>query len=299
MCSADNFCRLVATWYLQTCCKPDDLVPLCKYLQFTDSENHQFLKKWMMIIIWHLHSGTKLSGWLRHRLQLIFADLLQLDICRLVATRYLQTCCNSISAGLLQLDICRLVATLYLQICCTRYLQICCTRYLQTCCNSVFADLLQLDICRLVATWYLQTCCNSVFADLLHSVFADLLQLDICRLVATWYLQTCCNSVFADLLHSVFADLLQLGICRLVATWYLQTCCNSIFADLLQLDICRLFASCWNDLHKVVDKSFSGCEACSSLVATWAFPVMHNVSRMHGKAILWIFLQLLLSITLL
>ena len=25
--------------------QPDDLVPLCKYLQFTDCENNQFLKK--------------------------------------------------------------------------------------------------------------------------------------------------------------------------------------------------------------------------------------------------------------
>ena len=32
---------------------------------FIDCENNQFLKKWIMIIIWNLHSGTKSSGWLR------------------------------------------------------------------------------------------------------------------------------------------------------------------------------------------------------------------------------------------
>ena len=46
--------------------QPEDLVPLCKYLQFIDYENTQFLKKWIMIILWNLHSGTKSSGWLRH-----------------------------------------------------------------------------------------------------------------------------------------------------------------------------------------------------------------------------------------
>ena len=32
---------------------------------FTDCINNQFLKKWMMIMIWNLHSMTKSSGWLR------------------------------------------------------------------------------------------------------------------------------------------------------------------------------------------------------------------------------------------
>jgi hypothetical protein len=33
---------------------------------FIVRENNQFLKKWIMIMIWNLHSMTKLSGWLRH-----------------------------------------------------------------------------------------------------------------------------------------------------------------------------------------------------------------------------------------
>ena len=46
--------------------QPDDLVPLCKYSQLTDCESNQFLKKWIMVILWNLHSGTKSSGWLRY-----------------------------------------------------------------------------------------------------------------------------------------------------------------------------------------------------------------------------------------
>jgi hypothetical protein len=37
---------------------------------FTDYENNQFLKKWIMIIILNLDSETKLSGWLRQWVQL-------------------------------------------------------------------------------------------------------------------------------------------------------------------------------------------------------------------------------------
>jgi hypothetical protein len=33
---------------------------------FIDRKNNQFLKKWIMIMIYNLHSMTKLSGWLRH-----------------------------------------------------------------------------------------------------------------------------------------------------------------------------------------------------------------------------------------
>ena len=33
---------------------------------FTDCKDNQFLKKWIMIMIWNLHSMTKSSGWLRH-----------------------------------------------------------------------------------------------------------------------------------------------------------------------------------------------------------------------------------------
>ena len=36
--------------YNQKRSQPDDLVTLCKCLQFTDSENNQFGKKWIMII---------------------------------------------------------------------------------------------------------------------------------------------------------------------------------------------------------------------------------------------------------
>ena len=49
--------------YMQWRSQPNDLVLLCKYLEFC--ENNQFLKKWMTII-WNLTSGTKLSGWLLH-----------------------------------------------------------------------------------------------------------------------------------------------------------------------------------------------------------------------------------------
>jgi hypothetical protein len=44
----------------------------CKCFHVVDCENNQFLKKWIMIIILNFHSGTKLSGWLRHCNQLTF-----------------------------------------------------------------------------------------------------------------------------------------------------------------------------------------------------------------------------------
>ena len=62
--------QAILMYYFQQRSQPDDLGSLCKYLQFTDCENNQFLKKWIMIILWILHSGTKLSGWLRHRAEL-------------------------------------------------------------------------------------------------------------------------------------------------------------------------------------------------------------------------------------
>jgi hypothetical protein len=46
--------------------QPDDLVPLCKCFVFIDCEKNRFLKKLIMMIILNLHSGAKLSGWLRH-----------------------------------------------------------------------------------------------------------------------------------------------------------------------------------------------------------------------------------------
>jgi hypothetical protein len=40
---------------------------------FIDRENKRFLKKWIMIMMWYLHSMTKLSGWLRHWLSDMFS----------------------------------------------------------------------------------------------------------------------------------------------------------------------------------------------------------------------------------
>jgi hypothetical protein len=37
---------------------------------FIDREINRFLKKWIMTMIWYLHSMTKLSGWLRHLLSI-------------------------------------------------------------------------------------------------------------------------------------------------------------------------------------------------------------------------------------
>jgi hypothetical protein len=45
--------------------QPNDSVPLCKYCHVYDNQHNQFLKKWIMIMSWNLHSRTKSSGWLR------------------------------------------------------------------------------------------------------------------------------------------------------------------------------------------------------------------------------------------
>ena len=145
MCSADNFSKMWANYTTR------NAIYLMQVVDFTGLiQNCRQVPSNLLASLDQIKS--------------VKSDLLQFDICRLVATWYLQTCCNLIFADLLQFDICRLVTT----------------RYSQTCCNLIFADLLQLDICRLVTTRYSQTCCNSIFADLL--------QLDICRLVASWYL---------------------------------------------------------------------------------------------------------------
>ena len=47
--------------------QPDNLVMLCKYFRVhIDREHNQFLKKWIMVMIFNLHSMTKLSGCLCH-----------------------------------------------------------------------------------------------------------------------------------------------------------------------------------------------------------------------------------------
>jgi hypothetical protein len=56
---------------------------------FNVCENNQFLKKWIMIIILNLHSGTKLSGWLLACWQAVRTQLVNR-----FATTCLQTCNN-------------------------------------------------------------------------------------------------------------------------------------------------------------------------------------------------------------
>ena len=46
--------------------QPDDLVPLCKFLVIIDCEQQSISKEMNNDNVWNFHSGTKLSGWLRH-----------------------------------------------------------------------------------------------------------------------------------------------------------------------------------------------------------------------------------------
>jgi hypothetical protein len=63
---------------------------------FIDRENNRFLKKWIMIMIWYLHSMTKLSGWLHHCLMHkihVLSILLEaaLDLCHVLADQTYRT----------------------------------------------------------------------------------------------------------------------------------------------------------------------------------------------------------------
>lgn len=61
-----NFKRMDVLVYTQWQSQPDRLFVLWKYFVFTDRQNNQFLRKWMMITLLNLHSMTKMSGGLHY-----------------------------------------------------------------------------------------------------------------------------------------------------------------------------------------------------------------------------------------
>ena len=52
--------------------QPEDLVPLCKFLVIIDCEQQSISKEMNNDNVWNFHSGTKLSGWLRHCMPLCY-----------------------------------------------------------------------------------------------------------------------------------------------------------------------------------------------------------------------------------
>ena len=205
------------------------------------------------------------------------SDVMHLDVCRLAAS-----CWNSLhqACGFHQVyenqTWCILMFADLLQV-------------VETACIKLVDFIKSMKI-RPDASWCLQTCCKLLkrLASSLwisSSLWkSDLMHPDVCRLAASCWNglhqacgfhqvyenQTWCILMFAELLQVVetacikLVDFIKSMKIRPDASWCLQTCskllkqlASSLWissslwkSDLMHLDVCRVAASCWNNLHQ-------------------------------------------------